>query len=171
MVRLLAFALNAHDALSFAEGLATNDEPDLWRRDLTGRIEQWIDVGLPDERLVRKACGRADRVLVVSYGRAARAWWTRSEPLLGSLANLTVLHLPDDAAAAMARLAQRNMRLTCTVQEGQAWLGDGRADPVGVEPQVWKAAAGTPETRAALAEASKGALRRPGRSAAFDGVP
>ena len=50
MVRLLAFAQNAHEALSFANGLSTDDEPDLWQKDLTGAIELWIDVGLPDER-------------------------------------------------------------------------------------------------------------------------
>lgn len=139
MVRLLAFALNAHDALSFGNGLASNDEPDLWRKDLTGRIEQWIDVGQPDERLVRKACGRADAVLVVSFGRSARQWWTRSEPALAQIDNLTVLHLPDEVPAAMARLAQRNMRLQCTIQDRQAWLGDGTGETVTVEPVVWKA--------------------------------
>lgn len=49
MVRLLAFALHADDSLEFGRGLSTEDEPDLWRRDLTGAIERWIDVGLPDE--------------------------------------------------------------------------------------------------------------------------
>ena len=30
MVRLLAFALNASESLSFTKGLSTDDEPDLW---------------------------------------------------------------------------------------------------------------------------------------------
>ena len=64
MVRLLAFALNASDALVFGNGLSADDEPDLWQKDLTGSIELWLDVGLPDEKLVRKACGRASRVIV-----------------------------------------------------------------------------------------------------------
>ena len=48
MVRTLAFALHADEALSFGRGLSSEDEPDLWRRDLTGEIELWIDVGQPD---------------------------------------------------------------------------------------------------------------------------
>src|SRR5258708_30643507 len=64
MVRLLAFALNADDALEFGRGLSSEDEADLVRRDLTGAIDAWIDVGLPDERRVRKASGRAARVVV-----------------------------------------------------------------------------------------------------------
>ena len=52
MVRLLAFALHADEALQFAGGLSC-DEPDLWRRDLTGAIELWIAVGQPDEQQIR----------------------------------------------------------------------------------------------------------------------
>ena len=50
MVRLLAFVLHAHETLSFGNGLSTCDEPDLWQKDLTGAIQFWIDVGLPDEK-------------------------------------------------------------------------------------------------------------------------
>ena len=39
MVRLLAFALYADDALAFGKGLSSDDEPDLWRKDLTGAIQ------------------------------------------------------------------------------------------------------------------------------------
>ena len=52
MVRVLAFALLAEEGLSFGRGLSTEDEPDLWRRSLTGEIEQWIELGQPDESRV-----------------------------------------------------------------------------------------------------------------------
>ena len=42
MVRLLAFALNAHEQLAFGKGLSDTDEPDLWQRDLTGAIKHWV---------------------------------------------------------------------------------------------------------------------------------
>jgi len=58
MVRLLAFALHADERLEFGRGLSTDDEPDLWRKSLTGEIEQWIELGQPDEQHIRKACGR-----------------------------------------------------------------------------------------------------------------
>ncbi len=57
--------------------------PDLVRRDLTGLLEQWIEVGLPDEREVRKACGRAREVIVYAYGgRASALWWDKLGPSL-----------------------------------------------------------------------------------------
>ena len=68
MIRLLAFILNASETLVFGRGLSTEDEADLWDLDATGSIERWIDVGLPDEKAIRRACNRSRHVVVLSYG-------------------------------------------------------------------------------------------------------
>jgi uncharacterized protein YaeQ len=123
MVRLLAFALNADDALEFGRGLSAEDEPDLVRKDLTGAIELWIEVGLPDEREVRKASGRSKEVKVYTYGgRAAALWWAQNEGTLARLDNLTVIDISEEVMDTVKGLAERNMRLDCTIQEGQLWL-------------------------------------------------
>jgi uncharacterized protein YaeQ len=123
MVRLLAFALNAHEALEFGRGLSAEDEPDLVQRDLTGAIELWIDVGLPDERDVRKASGRAKRVIVYTYGgRAAGLWWSQNGAALARLENLTVVDIPEETSTALGAMAGRTMKFDCTIQEGQVWL-------------------------------------------------
>ncbi len=140
MVRLVAFALNADEALAFGRGLSTDDEPDLWRRDLTGAIELWIDVGLPDEREVRKACGRARRVLVVAYGgQKAAIWWAQNAQALARCANLEVWSLEPEASAGLAALAARAMKLSCTIQDGHVWIGSDTAG-VGFEVQRLKEA-------------------------------
>lgn len=133
MVRVLAFALHAHDALEFGRGLSAEDEPDLVRRDLTGAIEEWIDVGVPDEREVRKACGRSRAVHVLAYGgRAVELWWQASRDSLERQPRLSVVEVPADASRALAALAGRSMRLQVTVQEGEALVTDG-ASSVRVE--------------------------------------
>ena len=125
MVRILAFALHADDALEFGRGLSTEDEPDLWRRDLTGAIESWIDVGLPDERDVRKACGRAREVDVFAYGgRAVGLWWDAVRGKLDSQQRLTVREVTPEATQALAAMASRNMRLQVTIQEGHLSITD-----------------------------------------------
>ncbi|HYJ19611.1 MAG TPA: YaeQ family protein [Burkholderiales bacterium] len=127
MVRLLAFALHAEEALAFGKGLSTEDEPDLWLRDLTGVIDLWIDVGLPDEKRIRRACGRAEQVYVYSYGgHGADLWWKQTGADLERNANLTIMNVPRQATQAMAQLAQRSMKLQCTIQEGQIWIADDR---------------------------------------------
>lgn len=139
MVRLLAFALHADERLEFGRGLSTEDEADLMRSDLTGVIEQWIDVGLPDERDVRKACGRAREVHVLTYGgRAVDLWWQGARDKLERLDRLDVSDVPIDASRALAQLAARSMQLQVTIQEGHIFVTDGTAS-VPIELRVIKA--------------------------------
>lgn len=123
MVRILAFALYADPALVFGKGLSSEDEPDLWRKDRTGVIDTWIEVGLPDERRIRRACGRARRVAVLAYGgRAADLWWQQNGAALERQNNLTVMNLAAGDSRALAALATRGMQLQCTIQDAELWL-------------------------------------------------
>ena len=141
MMRMLAFCFHANDALAFGKGLSSDDEPDLWQKDLTGAIEKWIDVGQPDEKIIRRACGRAAHVFVYNYGvRSADAWWQAQRDTLDRQSNLTVLNIPQAASAALAKLADRTMEIQCTVQENQIWLTNGNAT-VHVEPILLKTSA------------------------------
>ncbi len=138
MVRLLAFALNADEALEFGRGLSSEGEPDLVKRDLTGAIELWIDVGLPDERELRKAAGRAREVKMYLYGgRSAALWWAQNEAALQRLQNLTVVELPPAITEAITPLAQRSMRIDCTIQDAQLWFAAG-GETLHFEPVVLK---------------------------------
>ena len=134
MVRLLAFCLHASETLSFGKGLSVDDEPDLWEKDLTGAIVSWIDVGQPDDRRIRKACGRASEVFVYSYGsQGARIWWEQTGSKLERVRNVTVIRLPAETRD-LARLTERNMRLTCTIQDRHVWLAsDERSVEIALE--------------------------------------
>jgi uncharacterized protein YaeQ len=123
MVRLIAFALYASDRLEFGKGLSNEEDPDLWRRDYTGDIEQWIDLGQPDESRIRKACGRARQVIVVNYaGRAADIWWDKNSAALSRLDNLTVIDLDADTVEALGALIERSMRFSVLIQDGEMQL-------------------------------------------------
>ncbi len=139
MVRLIAFALFASESISFGKGLSDDEEPDLWQKDLTGAIELWIEVGLPDERVLRKACGRSNQVALILYGgRAADMWWDQNSKALLKLGNLTVINLPETKD--LENAASRNMNLSCTIQDcemlvthdsGSFTLLPGRLKPFG----------------------------------------
>ncbi|CAM5186989.1 AMP nucleosidase [Castellaniella denitrificans] len=130
MVRLLAYALwvEADERLVFTRGLSDTDEPDLWNLDLTGAILQWVEVGLPDERRLLKACGRADQVIVLAYGRGADVWWSGVRDKLGRASNLQVWVLDVEATRALAALAKRNMSLSVNVTDRTAWVSCDRGD-------------------------------------------
>jgi uncharacterized protein YaeQ len=140
MVRVLVYALNVRaedDALAYTRGLSETDEPDLWRQDLTGAIETWIETGLPDERRVLKACGRAAQVLIYAYGRNAGLWWSAAQDKLQRARNLTVYSLPAPATQALAALAQRNMALNINVQDSTAWVSAANGE-ASIEITPWR---------------------------------
>ena len=138
MLRVLAFALFADEALEFGRGLSTDDEPDLWRQDLTGRIEHWIDLGLPDGKRVRKACGRADRVDIITYGGSkADMWFERNGPDLARFDNLGVRCVLPQTSRALADMWSRAMRLDATIQDGEVLIADDKAS-VAVDLTVLK---------------------------------
>ncbi|MFJ3055952.1 YaeQ family protein [Herbaspirillum sp. NPDC087042] len=137
MIRVLAFALHASEALAFGKGLSDTDEPDLWEKDLTGAIDLWIEVGQPDDRAILKACGRAGRVLVYSYSSVSNIWWNQTGSRVERAKNLKVVNIPAEASQALAALAQRTMQLQCTIQDGQIWLG-ANEDMVLIEPETIK---------------------------------
>ena len=140
MVRLLAFALHAHEYLEFAQGMTDDESADIWQKDLTGIIELWIDVGLPDEKLIRKACGRAKQVMVYCYGgRAAQMWYEQNAKEFARQSNLTIINIPQESTRAIAVMAQKNMQLQCNIQEDEVWLMDEK-NTVTIQCEIYKAA-------------------------------
>jgi len=105
MVRLLAFALNADDDLTFSKGISTDDEPDVWQKNLVNDILIWIDLGQPDEKRLRKACGRAKNVIVYTYqNRSAEVWWKQIEDTVQRFDNLSIFSFNEDSIGALDQL-------------------------------------------------------------------
>jgi uncharacterized protein YaeQ len=138
MVRLLAFALNADESLAFAGDVSAQDEPSLWIKDLTGSIGLWIEVGLPEPRLLRKAAGRSTSVMVYAYGRGADLWWADAAGTCSQIDALAAWKLPQTTSLALAALAKRSMQLQCLVQEGDITFSDASTS-VTVERVLLKA--------------------------------
>ena len=135
MARVLAYALNAQDGIAFTKGLFDVDEPEVWVKNLVGEITLWIDLGQPDEARIRRACSRADQVVVLCYTSSCELWWKPIASKLTRLTNLTVLQLPAATSQALAALAERSMRLQCMIQDGEIWLNsDKDSVPVKLVP-------------------------------------
>ena len=130
MMRILAFALcvpadDRDGGLEFAKGMWDPDEPELWQKDLTGRIVQWIEVGQPEERRLAKASGRADRVTVYAFGSNATSWWAGLAGRVERAGNVDAWLLPPEQSRALALLAERGMQLQINRQDGIVWVADG----------------------------------------------
>lgn len=124
MLRLLVWCLHADSQLQFTRGISTEDEPDIWQKNLTGEIETWIELGQPDEKRLRKACGRARHVFIYNYGaRSAGVWWQQYQQKVQRFDNLTIQQIPAEASH-LARLVSKTMKLHCLIQDQQITLGN-----------------------------------------------
>ena len=136
MVRLLAFVLNAHEHLQFSKGLSSEDEPDIWQKSLTDDIELWIDVGMPDEKRIRKASNRAEQALIYTYGGRNAVWWSQIENKLTRFKNIKIINLPKADTDQLAPLIKRSMQLQISLQDGQIWLSDEQ-HTAHITPEIW----------------------------------
>ena len=136
MVRLVTFVLNASDTLVFTKGISQDDEPDVWEKDLSGDIDLWLDIGQPDEKRIRKACGRSKEVIIYNYLEgSALSWWKQAEKTLHRFKNLSVLFLKVDGD--LEGLAKRGMELQCNITDGELTLIADEKSVV-IQPEVWK---------------------------------
>lgn len=127
MARVIAFVLNANEDLGFCKGIDENDEPDLWEKDLDGTIKLWIDLGQPDEKRIKKACGRANKVIIYTYQEnMATPWFKQIQNNLTRFDNLSVIHLNlnDD----IETFAQRSMNLQCNICDNELTIIDKDKD-------------------------------------------
>ena len=138
MVRILAFALNAHAQLEMTRGLSTDDEPDIWQKSLSGELELWVTLGLPSEKIVRQSCGKADKVIVYAYGgRTADIWWEKIKNSTTRFDNLQVFNFSQEDTSALANLASRAMKLQVNIQDGDVMVSVDQSI-IYVIPVIWK---------------------------------
>ena len=138
MTRLVAFVLNANEDLVFCKGISQDDEPDLWKKSLNGVIKLWIDLGQPDDKRIKKACGRSEEVIIYTYQEgSASAWWKSSQKFLKRFKNLSVVYINVDGD--IEQLTKRAMSLSCNMSDGELTMLDSE-NSVLITQDRWKEA-------------------------------
>ncbi|MDS9949107.1 MAG: YaeQ family protein, partial [Planktomarina sp.] len=138
MVRILSFALNAHEKLEFSKGISSDDEPDIWQKSLSGELDLWVTLGLPSEKIVRQSCGKSNKVIIYCYGgRTAEMWWEKIQNSTTRFENLQVINFLEKDTSELEKQASRSMRLQINIQDGDVMVGvEDRI--VYVTPIKWK---------------------------------
>ncbi|WP_437886895.1 YaeQ family protein [Phytobacter sp. V91] len=127
MLRLLAWLKFADERLQFTRGLSAEDEPEAWLRNDHLGIDLWIELGLPDERRIKKAWSQSQDVALFTYNdRAAQIWWQQNQSKLAGFKNLSIWYLDDEQLAKLSAFATRTMTLQATIQDGTIWLSDAQ---------------------------------------------
>jgi len=140
MVRILAFALNAHEQLEFTRGISTDDEPDIWQKSLSGELELWVALGLPGEKIIRQSCGKANKVIVYCYGgRTAEVWGEKIKNSTTRFDNLQVTNFSKKDTSDLGRMASRLMKLQVNIQDGDVMISVDDSIAY-ITPVKWKSA-------------------------------
>jgi uncharacterized protein YaeQ len=138
MLRLVAFAMMAHDQLEMTKGLSTDDEPDIWRTSLSGELELSVLLGQPSEKVIRQTCNKSRRVLLCTYGgRAAEIWWEKIRSSTTRFGNLTVVNFSETATAELAEKAGRSMRMQVNIQDAELMVSVDDAISY-ITPVIWQ---------------------------------
>jgi uncharacterized protein YaeQ len=72
LTRVLAYCLEFSEGIGFSKGLSDPDEPAIFVRDLTGALQVWVDIGLPEPERLHRASKAAPRVAVYIHKDAAQ---------------------------------------------------------------------------------------------------
>ena len=125
VARVMAYCLEYVEGISFSKGLSDPDEPAILVRDLTGLIQTWIEVGMPEAARLHRAAKAARRVVVYVH-REMEAWLARlAGEHIHRAEALEIYVLDRDLVAqVVARLARR-MEFDLSVSERSLYVSMG----------------------------------------------
>ena len=67
LTRVIAYCLEYAEGIAFSKGLSDPGDPAIAVRDLTGALQAWIDIGLPEPDRLHRASKAAPRVAVYTH--------------------------------------------------------------------------------------------------------
>ena len=121
MVRVLAYCLNAQEALVFTKGLSTPDEPDIEAISLDGQRLLWLDVGEPKVERIKKATPQAKATKIYTFNSKTDVWWQQSKVDFAAL-NVEVYQFSWAEVQALALHSKRTVTASITVSEQSLFI-------------------------------------------------
>jgi uncharacterized protein YaeQ len=125
--RVLAYCLEYAEGIAFSKGLSDPDDPAIAVRDLTGALQTWIDIGLPEPERLHRASKAAPRVAVYTHkdpeqwaGKLAAAKIHRAD-------KLEVFALDRAWLARLVAKLERRMKFSIARSESEIYLTIGDA--------------------------------------------
>ena len=123
--RVLAFCLEQREGLAFSKGLADPDQPALEVRDLTGVLQDWIEIGTPDAARLHRASKAAARVVVYTHTDADRYWQSLDGARIHRGESLELYGLDRALVASLVARLERRMAFDLSVTDGMLYLTIG----------------------------------------------
>jgi uncharacterized protein YaeQ len=125
VTRVLAYCLEYAEGIEFSKGLSDPDQPAISIRDLTGALQVWVDIGLPEPERLHRASKAAPRVVVYTH-KDPDQWSIRMANAKVHRAQDIQVFAFDRAWIAQAvKLLERRMKWSISRSESEIYLTIG----------------------------------------------
>ena len=119
IARVLAYCLEYTDGIEFSRGLSDADEPPICVRDLTGRLQAWIDIGTPSADRLHRASKQAPRVAVYLHKEGSQWLEALAAAKIHRAEAIQVRALDRSFVAAMVARLDRRMSFALALSQGE----------------------------------------------------
>jgi uncharacterized protein YaeQ len=125
VTRLLAYCLEYTEGIAFSKGLSGPDEPAITVRDLTGALQGWIEVGVPEAARLHKAAKAAPRVAVYTHRDVELLLSRLAGERIHNAAALRIRAIDRDLLAALTERLERRMNFDLAVSDQTLYISLG----------------------------------------------
>ncbi len=102
-------------------------------KDYSGDIVHWIELGLPDEKRVRIASSKSEKVTIYTYHyNRALDWFEKNSAHLIKNKKVEVFHFKVCENGPIEKLVAKTMNLSCTIEDTRIYLGNDE-ERVGID--------------------------------------
>jgi len=122
LMRMFAYCFEYGDGVTLTDGVSAGDEPAVVRRDLTGRITAWIEVGMPDAERLHRGSKLAGRAAVYTHRDIGRLLSQLSTTHIQKAADIPVYEFDGAFIDEVVALLERRSRLAITITERELYF-------------------------------------------------
>lgn len=125
VARLMAYLVEYAEGIEFSRGVSEPDAPAIVIRDLTGRIETWIEVGTPDAERLHKASKAAARVVVYTHKDPGQFLKQLAGERIHRAEELELYALDRTFVASLAARLERRLTLSVSIAGREIYVSIG----------------------------------------------
>ena len=122
VTRVLAYCLEYAEGIAFSKGLSDPDEPAIQVRDLTGALQLWVDIGLPEPERLHRASKAAPRVAVYAHKDTVQWVLRLAESRIHRAAELDLFGFDRAWIAQVVARLERRMKWSLSRSEAEIYL-------------------------------------------------
>jgi uncharacterized protein YaeQ len=124
--RVLAYAFFVEEGIAFSKGgLSDPEEPALSVRALDGRLQLWIEVGLPSAERLHRASKQSPRVAVFTHRGAEQLLQEVGRQQIHRKAELELYAVEEQLLRALEPTVEKTTRWEITFSDGHAYVVAG----------------------------------------------